>query len=743
MARLNESTAPTEAIDIRELLSLSYPYYPVSFSHCSVLVPPWFLVYIAGFPLGSLLITCVSTLVKRRFVRQNREIARVNSIQSLRIRTLESDVSNLLAENVSLREQVIMLSQELERIESAKSLHDGVYDIKTRLNNKLAELGNLVNELGALPRRLGKSYDDRLGAGGLGQLELSRSESIIRKPDPEINLICKKQGGLPVILEDKCYPRETLESQEIRHLIDSGREIYTAPDPTDAPSPPSTVKRRESTPSEKDLENIEILGVDERLDDETLFSNSMTGQRQKPDPSASSDISPTSGQPSITELEETISPRRAGQKRKFGADREDEYLLTGIGDDDFQYSRPRHSSLGKVEGRVSTRRRDPLLREDTQPKRDSGTHKASQRKALDPKNGNLSITSDEQPPTTTHDGTSKKSQRQKGPLNLVEPGEESICQQQVALPNKKGQKSESLSPAKTVSIFQGASGMTSSILNAPPSRPSRRQRSVVSYAEPNLRDKMRRHTNEFVPAVGGERQTKTLNTAALPKSTDEGDVGLQTDISRAKNPENSPGTTRDHISILEKASGHTSRSTVNMVSLRKKKNILANIVTAGEEDHDTLQSELSSGASERPNFSVENSKPRGCEDQNTLRISNAARNNELDSQSTDDTDSLQRHIAEESAPTSDRRKQPRRHSSHSKTSTQHTQGELRTDLQSTRKLSTSGAPSKVLRPTMQAENADTDSAVLDEETGSLSKAMVGGRLKRGHRAVARRKSMVL
>lgn len=113
--------------------------------------------------------------------------------------------------------------------------------------------------------------------------------------------------------------------------------------------------------------------------------------------------------------------------------------------------------------------------------------------------------------------------------------------------------------------------MTSSILNAPPSRPSRRQRSVVSYAEPNLRDKMRRHTNEFVPAVGGERQTKTLNTAALPKSTDEGDVGLQTDISRAKNPENSPGTTRDHISILEKASGHTSRSTVNMVSLRKKK----------------------------------------------------------------------------------------------------------------------------------------------------------------------------
>jgi hypothetical protein len=117
----------------------------------------------------------------------------------------------LLAENVSLREQVIMLSQELERVESAKSLHDGVYDIKTRLDDKLAELGNLVNELGTLPRRLGKSCDDRLGTGGLGQLKLSRSKSTYRKPDPENNLICKGQGGLPVILEDKCYPRKTLE----------------------------------------------------------------------------------------------------------------------------------------------------------------------------------------------------------------------------------------------------------------------------------------------------------------------------------------------------------------------------------------------------------------------------------------------------------------------------------------------------------------------------------------------------
>jgi hypothetical protein len=101
-----------------------------------------------------------------------------------------------------------MLSQELERFDAAKSLHDGVYDIKTRLDGKLAELSDLVNELGTLPR---KSCDDRSGAGSLGQLKLSRFESTHRKPDPEINLVSEEQGGLPVILEDKCYPRETLE----------------------------------------------------------------------------------------------------------------------------------------------------------------------------------------------------------------------------------------------------------------------------------------------------------------------------------------------------------------------------------------------------------------------------------------------------------------------------------------------------------------------------------------------------
>ncbi|CAI7642505.1 unnamed protein product, partial [Penicillium manginii] len=99
--------------------------------------------------------------LKRRFVRQNREIMRVNSMQSMRIRSLESEVSHLLSENVSLRGQIITLTQENERLDSAKALQSGVYEIKARLDAKMAELNGLVSDLGALPRKAGKMFKDR------------------------------------------------------------------------------------------------------------------------------------------------------------------------------------------------------------------------------------------------------------------------------------------------------------------------------------------------------------------------------------------------------------------------------------------------------------------------------------------------------------------------------------------------------------------------------------------------------
>lgn len=145
-------------------------------------------------------------LVKRRFVRQNREIARVNSMQSLRIRSLESEVSHLLSENVSLREQVITLNQEIERLEAAKLLSDGVYEIKSKLDAKLAELSHLTMDLGMLPRKVNKLCQTAPPANP----KTSDPDAHPRTTESDLNAGVD-DGRLPAIMEDKYYPRRTLE----------------------------------------------------------------------------------------------------------------------------------------------------------------------------------------------------------------------------------------------------------------------------------------------------------------------------------------------------------------------------------------------------------------------------------------------------------------------------------------------------------------------------------------------------
>lgn len=128
---------------------------------------------------------------------------RINSQQSIRIRTLENDASRLLAENLSLREQVVQLQNTLET-HSQRPSFDDIDGVKDRLETKMQELGSLVAELGLLkkkptvpPRRKGqaaatrRSSDERQWRSGLGLQEV-------------------ENAMLPTIAEDKFYPRKTL-----------------------------------------------------------------------------------------------------------------------------------------------------------------------------------------------------------------------------------------------------------------------------------------------------------------------------------------------------------------------------------------------------------------------------------------------------------------------------------------------------------------------------------------------------
>lgn len=135
-------------------------------------------------------------------MRQNREIARVNSLQSLRIQGLEAELSHLLKENAALKEQVISLTHDAEKYAAGRAFHKEIHQCKDKLAAKVSELNKLVSELGLIPENFMKKTA-HLEAEGETQ----------RSTDPNRRPITWNDNGdrLPTIMEDKYFPRRTLE----------------------------------------------------------------------------------------------------------------------------------------------------------------------------------------------------------------------------------------------------------------------------------------------------------------------------------------------------------------------------------------------------------------------------------------------------------------------------------------------------------------------------------------------------
>jgi hypothetical protein len=139
------------------------------------------------------------SIVKRRFLRQNKDLARSNSTLSQRIRNLENETSKLLAENLALR----------EHLGRAQRISECAEALKEQLQTKMAEFGALINGIGdeSLPRR--KSQVDRTTA------KRSPATSPDRRNWKNMCTLGEsvkgQEGPLPTILENKYYPRKTLE----------------------------------------------------------------------------------------------------------------------------------------------------------------------------------------------------------------------------------------------------------------------------------------------------------------------------------------------------------------------------------------------------------------------------------------------------------------------------------------------------------------------------------------------------
>ena len=135
---------------------------------------------------------------------------RANSIQSVRIRTLECEVSQLLGENVSLREDIIKLQYEVERT-SNKYVLEGVDGVKGKLEAKLSELGNLVRELGEVHKNVEVKRTQKRRSINRSPPKRSPDQRVWKNTLTLSEAVGGADGRLPPIVEDKYYPRRTME----------------------------------------------------------------------------------------------------------------------------------------------------------------------------------------------------------------------------------------------------------------------------------------------------------------------------------------------------------------------------------------------------------------------------------------------------------------------------------------------------------------------------------------------------
>ena len=120
-----------------------------------------------------------------------------------------------MSENVSLREQIIKLHYEAEK-GTERMVLEGVEIVKGKLEAKLSELGGLMQELGNVQRNVDSQSKQK-------RRSIVRS-SPRRSPDQRNwkNALTLSEvtggadGRLPPIVEDKYFPRRTMEYVVVR-----------------------------------------------------------------------------------------------------------------------------------------------------------------------------------------------------------------------------------------------------------------------------------------------------------------------------------------------------------------------------------------------------------------------------------------------------------------------------------------------------------------------------------------------
>ncbi|KAK3387069.1 hypothetical protein B0H63DRAFT_508963 [Podospora didyma] len=547
-------------------------------------------------------------ILRRKFLRQNRDIARINSNQSLRIRALENECARLLSENLDLRGQILRLEKEAEN-NSSQRIADHALEIKARLEAQLADWGSMLATLGVEPPSKRRSPKGRRFARPRENASRSPTQRRIRLDTiTDAEALALREGRLPPIQENKSYPRATMNSEEIMALCSEAADSSNSPDlgpppvsrfVEDEPSKPESPSNKtgiqwlqsEAEEISKASENRPIPRLDYG---QKAASN--TEAKQETQAVVVKETKPETEATPIPKPPPLISTVKAGAKRKFGDEND----------------RPKAAVVpaGK-ENEISAESGKALPARDLQKKRNIKDISARLEKAagtrtpLSVKSTNEDISSPRkvaskaqaQIPDASKPATSTRGHHD--PKNAL--ATEGRIKAEKSLPRIDVQISATADtgplpettdivisepntplPAEPPLISPATPGSRSGpVHDTPPpadisltgeiSRPSRRARAAISYAEPNLRDKMRRPTKELFDAVAGEGKfSHRASTSAAPVPASTGKVPGSADSSH---PLTSAGELhRDSIMMSPLAQKDRSPETLpNSVVLERRK----------------------------------------------------------------------------------------------------------------------------------------------------------------------------
>ncbi|KAK4111183.1 hypothetical protein N656DRAFT_712503 [Canariomyces notabilis] len=478
-------------------------------------------------------------ILRRKFLRQNRDIAKINSDQSQKIRRLENDCARLLSENLELRAQVLRLEKEVEN-NSARRIADHALEIKAKLEAQLSEFGSLLSSLGMEPPSKRHLSEGRRIAKPRHSMTRSPPQRKRRETPADAEALAEQEGRLPPIYENKSYPRVTMNSEEILALC------AAAADTTDSPElGPPPVSRFVEEEHNKHNSPTRISGMD-----------MPESPNQSPSPKRGNDGVASSSPERSKELDHSMltdanqevkaaSPRqpmpkptpqatKAGTKRKFGDETErTEMAGTGLGKENTINAGNEKAATGRGNQKRRSIKEIPAnRREKAGGARTPLGIKSTNEDMSSPRKGTkgFAMMEGKKEQSESKDYVAKETSHPEKPLPKIEipPPEPPavitvMLEQETVLPSATPSSPTTPDRLARKDMQHDTPPPADISSNGETSRPSRRARPAISYAEPNLRDKMRRPTKELFDAVSGEG--KFVHRLAAPTKPDEQNPG--------------------------------------------------------------------------------------------------------------------------------------------------------------------------------------------------------------------------